>query len=149
LIIRSGHEAIEFINDDRLNPQNKTAAVNRKNRNNQTTLTLAAFLGTPLTLIQQPCEIGSRPLIIAQNNGGRTALLWASLHPNLQVVTHLVQNGGKELLNKQKNMHGYGYTALHKASFPDNQNLQVVMDLVEHGGGKELVNKRNKGGNTA
>jgi len=46
-------------------------------------------------------------------------------------------------------MHGYGYTALHKACFPDNQNLQVVMDLVEHGGGKELVNKRNKGGNTA
>ena len=63
IIDNKWNEAIEFLNNDRITPQNKTAAVNYKDDgSNYTTLMLAAFHDAPVTLIQQLCEIGGKPL---------------------------------------------------------------------------------------
>ena len=97
--------AIAFLNNDRITPQNKTAAVNYKDGINRTTLMLAAYYGAPLTLIQQLCEIGGKPLIMATNDyGGWTALHGACNYrddTNIDNVKYLVQNGGMELVNKK------------------------------------------------
>jgi len=65
------HEAIEFLNYDRLTLQNKTTAVNHKYGCNDTTLMMAALYGTPLTPIQHFCEIG----------GNHSSLLQMSMGP--------------------------------------------------------------------
>mmetsp|Transcript_28568 Transcript_28568/g.52163 ORF Transcript_28568/g.52163 Transcript_28568/m.52163 type:complete len:890 (-) Transcript_28568:1548-4217(-) len=95
-------EAIEFLN--RLTSQNKTTAVNHRDGYNWTTLMLAAKHGAPLTFIQRLCEIDSgKPLITAENKSRMTALHYACKHddPNIDIVKHLVQNGGIEFINKK------------------------------------------------
>ena len=109
-------EAIEFLNDDRLTPQNKTAAVNYKDEYNGTTLMGAALYHAPLTLIQWLCEIGGKPLIVA-----RTTLHQACVcdDPNIDIVKYLVQNGRMELINKKNNG---GRTALDWAKRKENDS---------------------------
>jgi len=95
-------EAIEFLNNDRLTLENKTAAVNCKDGYNGTTLMLAAYHDAPLTLIQQLCEIGGKPLIMATDDDGHTALHDACSREdaNIDTVKYLVQNGGIEFISQ-------------------------------------------------
>jgi len=122
---REWDEAIELI--DRLTLLNKTVAVNRKDRINVTALMRAAVYCAPLAFIQQLCEIGGKPLIMARSDDGWTALHWACdrTNPNLEVVTYLVQNGGEELVNKQDNR---GRSALDLIrSDPTNETVHVFL----------------------
>jgi len=67
---------------------------------------MEALHGAPLTLIQQLCEIGGKPLIMAADNDGHTALHDACSREdaNIDTVKYLVQNGGgMELINKKDN----------------------------------------------
>ena len=105
IINKKFDEAIEFLNNDRLTSQNKTAAVNSKGGLKGTTLMEAVYYGAPLILVQQLCEIGGTQLIMATNDGGWTALHFAcdyySHDPNIDTVKYLVQNGGMDLINKK------------------------------------------------
>jgi len=101
-------EAIEFLNNDRLTPQNKRAAVKYEAGIDRTTLLMrATYHDASLTLIQRLCEIGGKPLIMDTNISGWTALHNACYRddPNIDIVKYLVQNGGMELVNK-KNKEG-------------------------------------------
>jgi len=144
------NEVIEFLDDDRLTSQNKTAAVNcNDGRSNDTTLIQAAQYGAPITIIQKLCEIGGKPLIMATGYYGMTALYWVSQSedPNIDTVKYLVQNGGgEELINKQAND---GNTALHAACQRKDPKIDTVKYLVQNGGGIELINKQANNGDTA
>ena len=122
---RKWDEAIEFI--DRLTLLDKTVAVNRKDRINVTTLMRAAVYGAPLTFIQQLCEIGGKPLIMARSDDGWTALHWACdrTNPNFQVVTYLVQNGGEKLVNKQDNRGRFALDLIR--SDPTNETVRIFL----------------------
>ena len=133
-------EAIGFLNDDSITPQNKTAKVNWNDSGNNTTLMVAALHGAPLTLINALCEIGGKPLIVATNYMGMTALHMACRsssdnHNILDAVQFLFQNGGEEIINKIDND---GFTALNYACKRTNPNIEVVEYLSD---GREFDTK--------
>lgn len=122
---RKWDEAIEFLG--RLTLQNKTAAINLKDKINITTLMGAAIYGAPLTFIQLLCEVGGKPLIMARSDDGWTALHWACdrTNPNLQVVMYLVQNGGEQLINKHDNRRRFALDLIR--SDPTNETVRTFL----------------------
>jgi len=105
---------------------------------------------TPLFTAAAKGEIGpvqllltARANVMARDKYGLTSLCVASRFGRSEVVQHLGEVGGRELIMAASNN---GWTALHEAS--SEGHLEVVQLLGEVGG-KELIMAKNKDGNTA